>query len=307
MKYAIVVPTYNPGAAWSDWVEAVVGQSVQPEVVIVIDSSSTDGQIGSCEPSAWHIVKIKSAEFDHGGTRNKGFEMAAQHQVDYVVSLTQDSILADQHAIERLLEPFADAQVAAVCGRQLPRADANVRSKFARLFNYLPVSFINLKENIPERGIKTAFMSNSFAAYRLFAFVEVGRFPEKIIFGEDMYLAAKFILAGWKTYYNGEASSVHSHNYSLFEDFRRYFDIGVFHRVTPFLREQFGTASGEGLKFSIKELGYVAKNRFWAIPMVFLEVFTKFVGYKAGYNYKSIPKSIRVKLSLNRKYWKNAR
>ncbi len=130
MSYAIVVPTYNPGAEWSAWVGAVARQSVKPAVVIVIDSSSTDGQIGSCEPSDWRIVKINTLEFDHGATRNKGFEMAARHDVDFIVSLTQDAILADPHAIERLLEPFADARVAAVCGRQLPRHDANARARF---------------------------------------------------------------------------------------------------------------------------------------------------------------------------------
>ena len=303
MSYAIVVPTYNPGSEWGAWVEAVVRQTVKPEAVIVIDSSSTDGQIGSCEPSAWQIVKIKSVEFDHGGTRNMGFEMAAQHQVDYVVSLTQDSILSDNHSIERLLEPFADAQVAAVCGRQLPRADANARARFARLFNYPEVSRVNAMADIRGRGIKTAFMSNSFAAYRLGAYMSEGGFESPIIFGEDMQLAARLILKGWRTVYCSEAETVHSHNNSLKDDFQRYFDMGVFHRQMPALFECFGTATGEGFSFLAGEIKYVWRNNIFELPMVFLEIFTKFTAHQCGLNYAKIPNGLRRRLSLNKKYW----
>ena len=303
MSYAIVVPTYNPGAEWSAWVGAVARQSVKPAVVIVIDSSSTDGQIGSCEPSDWRIVKINTLEFDHGATRNKGFEMAARHDVDFIVSLTQDAILADPHAIERLLEPFADARVAAVCGRQLPRHDANARARFARLFNYPGGSRVNTMADIPERGIKTAFMSNSFAAYRLSAYLGEGGFERPIIFGEDMQLAARLILTGWHTVYCAEAKAIHSHNNGLKADFQRYFDMGVFHRQMPALFEHFGTATGEGFTFFVEEIKYVWHNNIFELPLVFLEVLTKFTAHHCGLNYAKIPNGVRRRLSLNKRYW----
>ncbi len=304
MKYAIVVPTYNPGKEWLLWVEAVKQQSLQPDAVIIIDSSSKDGFVGSFEPAHWHIIVINAIDFDHGGTRNKGFEFAQQFNVDFVVTLTQDSILDSPQSIEKLLTPFSEPQVAAVCGRQLPRKDANVRSRFARLFNYRSVSFENSKADISIRGIKTAFMSNSFAAYRLKAFNEIGKFPEKIIFGEDMYISAKLILADWKTFFCSEACSIHSHNYSLLEDFKRYFDIGVFHQQTPFLYENFGGASSEGFKFLMEELKYVAANNILSLPMVFFEIFVKFIGHKAGLNFRMFPNALRRRMSLNKKFWK---
>lgn len=276
---------------------------MQPAVVIVMDSSSTDGYVGSCEPGSWMVQVLEQHHFDHGGTRNKAFALAATYGVEYVVCLTQDAILADVLAVEKLLEPFADAQVAAVCGRQLPKYDANVRARFARLFNYPQASWENSEDHIPARGIKAAFMSNSFAAYRLSAFLAVDGFPERIIFGEDMYLAARLILSGWKTAYQGDASAVHSHNNTLRDDFRRYFDIGVFHRQTPTLLQNFGKASGEGFHYSIQEIKYVWRNNFLQLPMVFLEIFTKFTAYKLGYHFKLLPVSLIKRMSLNRNYW----
>lgn len=305
MNYAVVVPTYNPGKEWVLWVESVIKQSVQPVIVVVVDSSSTDGYVGSCEPESWHIEKIEAVAFNHGGTRNLGFKIAESFNVDFVVAMTQDSILESSNSIEHILLPFTDQSIAAVCGRQLARSDANVRARFARVFNYPSVSYLNKRDDIKKRGIKVAFMSNSFAAYRLSAFNEVGRFPERIIFGEDMYIASKFIMAGWNTYYNAEACAVHSHDYSLIQDFKRYFDIGVFHKQTSFLYKQFGKPSGEGLRFLLNEFVYVFSERPWCIPSVLAEVISKYVGHKLGLSYRYIPRRIRSKIGLNKKYWMN--
>ena len=78
-------------------------------------------------------------------------------------------------------------------------------------------------------GIKAAFLSNSFAAYRRSALESVGGFPSDTIFGEDTFAAAKMLLNGWKIAYSAEATVYHSHNLTFIEEFRRYFDIGVFH------------------------------------------------------------------------------
>ena len=108
-----------------------------------------------------------------------------------------------------------------------------------------------------ELGIKAAFMSNSFAAYRREALMAVGGFPKHVIFAEDMYVAAKMLMAGWKVVYEGSACCRHSHNYTIIEEFRRYFDMGVFHAREPWIRENFGGAGGEGLRYVKSELKYL--------------------------------------------------
>ncbi|MFE0678513.1 hypothetical protein ACFW26_34910, partial [Streptomyces sp. NPDC058867] len=41
----------------------------------------------------------------------------------------------------------------------------------------------------------------------------------------------------------------HSHSYSIGEEFRRYFDVGVMHARAPWLLDRFGKAEGEGKRF----------------------------------------------------------
>ncbi|WP_446919828.1 glycosyltransferase family 2 protein, partial [Klebsiella pneumoniae] len=166
---------------------------------------------------------------------------------------TQDAI-PEMHFIENISQAFDDPNVACAYGRQLPHEGANSLAKHARSFNYSSHGYVCGKENIPEMGIKTVFMSNSFSAYRLSIFQELGGFPSNTILCEDMYYAAKAVLAGYKIAYVPSAIVYHSHNYTPIEEFKRYFDIGVFHTDEQWIREKFGNAGGEGKKFIISEL-----------------------------------------------------
>src|SRR5690606_22126597 len=127
-----------------------------------------------------------------------------------------------------LVAAFNDPAVAVAYGRQLPHHVANPIAAHARLFNYGARSYVAGMEDATRMGIKTVFASNSFAAYRAATFKELGGFPERTILSEDMYLAARSVLAGGKVAYVAEACVRHSHNYTPLEEFRRYFDIGVF-------------------------------------------------------------------------------
>lgn len=84
----------------------------------------------------------------------------------------------------------------------------------ARNFNYSSKSIVKSKADIEKFGIKTVFMSNSFAAYRRSVFEELSGFPEHTILAEDMFMAAKMIQAGYKVAYCAEAVVRHSHNYT---------------------------------------------------------------------------------------------
>lgn len=59
-----------------------------------------------------------------------------------------------------------------------------------------------------------------------------------------MYFAAQAVITGYKVAYVSEARVRHSHNYSVMEEFKRYFDIGVFHCEQPWIRDKFGGAGG---------------------------------------------------------------
>jgi rhamnosyltransferase len=292
---------------WSSWIKSLESQSSVKFDTIQIDSSSEDGSKQHSKDAGYYVITIPKSEFNHAGTRNKAAREAKEkYNPDILVFLTQDALLESKEALNNILKPFEDEGISAVCGRQLPHADADPIAKHSRLFNYKSSSFQNAREDIASRGLKTAYMSNSFAAYRYTSFEECGGFPEGLIFGEDMFLAAKMILAGYKTYYAGDATVKHSHNYTLKEEFCRYFDIGVFHSSQPFLLEEFGNPSGEGLKFAFSEFKYCLKHggTYWAINSI-IRTGLKFFGYKLGKVYQALPIGLNQRLSMDTNYWKN--
>lgn len=245
-RIACIVPTYNGRKDLARLLDSLAGQTAEFDTFIV-DSSSKDGTLELARERVSNVTVISSVEFNHGGTRQL---MIDKHPgYDIYVYLTQDACLAEKTAIEQLVKPFSDPKVGAVCGRQLPHLDATPLAQHARLFNYPEGVQIKVMADAPSLGIKTAFMSNSFAAYRGAALKAAGGFPVHVIFAEDMYLTAKMLMQGWKVAYAGDAQCRHSHNYTLMEEFKRYFDMGVFHAREPWIRENFGGAGGEGLRY----------------------------------------------------------
>lgn len=303
MNFAVIVPTLNPGPAWQAWLEAFAEQSVQPVQAVVIDSGSSGPEIEQSQKYGFEIIRIAKSEFNHGGTR----QLAVQHlrsDCDVVVFLTQDAILASPMALKNLLAAFDDASVAAAYGRQLPHKGAGPLGAHARHFNYGSVSSMRSISVVPDLGFKTCFISNSFAAYRVADLMAVGGFPSDVILGEDTCVAAKLILDGKKVAYVADACVYHSHDYTILEEFRRYFDTGVLHAQQPWLIESFGGASGEGKRFVVSELRYLGKNALYLIPSALIRTFMKLLGYRLGRAYKQLPESVLPKLSMHKGFWR---
>ena len=112
----------------------------------------------------------------------------------------------------------------------MPRTVARGIERHARLTNYPPASETRSLEDRARSGVKTVFCSDSFAAYRTAALAAVGGFPEDAFFAEDQLVAGQMLIKGWRIAYRGDAEVIHSHGYTIAEEFRRYFDVGVFHR-----------------------------------------------------------------------------
>lgn len=300
LKVACIIPTYNGRHELQRLLDSIQGQTASIDVFIV-DSSSSDGTADFARSRCSNVLSIPSREFNHGGTRQLMVERNPGY--DVYVFLTQDACLHEPQAIERIVAPFEDNKVAAVCGRQLPHQDANALAQHARAFNYPKNSRIKTLADASELGIKTAFMSNSFAAYRRDAMMEIGGFPKHVIFAEDMYATAKMLLKGWKVVYEGRASCRHSHNYTIAEEFRRYFDMGVFHAREPWIRETFGGAGGEGLRYVKSELKYLGLARLHIWPSAILRNACKLMAYKLGQKEQYLPINIKKKLGMYKGYW----
>lgn len=304
LQFVLCVPTCNAGNQWKDWIAAYQSQSLKADKVIVIDSSSSDNTVKLAEEAGFSVYSIPQTIFNHGRTRNQAVEFSRSF-TDVVVFMTQDAILASPDSLANLLAPFVDPEVAAVCGRQLPHHEATPLAVHARYFNYPSESRVRTMTDISALGIKTAFMSNSFAAYRLSVFDKLGGFPDNTILAEDMYLTAKMILSGYKVAYCAEATVFHSHNYTLKQEFQRYFDTGVFQQKQTWIQQTFGKAASEGKKFVLSELKFLVKNAPHWLPKALLSTLAKWIGFKLGYHYQTLPYAWRKALSMHKGYWKD--
>jgi len=301
-QVVVLIPTLNPGHSFAQFLYSLLAQTMRPASCVVIDSGSADGAPEMALAAGLTVHRIARADFNHGTTRQQAIEQFAA-DADVVVFLTQDAVLADPTALQKLVEALDDPNVAAAYGRQLPSMGATPAASHARLFNYPAIGHTRRWADVSVFGIKTCFLSNAFAAYRLNALREVGGFPVNVILGEDMHLAARLLKAGHGIRYQADAKVYHSHNYSLLAEFRRYFDTGVFHAQHPWLTKDFGSVGREGRRFLISEMVYLCKHAPWRLPETVCRTALKALGYRLGLRYAALPQRLCSGMSMHKGYW----
>jgi len=299
---SLIIPTLNAGGLLGKLLDAVEAQTARPDEVLVVDSSSDDDTVNIAESHGARVITVARAEFDHGGTRTLA---AREARGDLLVFMTQDALLADSHSIEKLVHPFSQREkTAAVFGNQIPHPGASPLSAYLRAFNYPGESYRRSRGDAARYGIKTAFLSNSFAAYRRGALEEVGWFKEDLILGEDTYTGARLLLAGYEIEYVAEAVAYHSHEYGVAQEFRRYFDIGVFHSSEDWIIKEFGRAESEGGRYIRSGLSYLSSHGLRRmIPGFIARGAAKYLGYRLGRSFKRLPSSFATMCSMHRGWW----
>jgi rhamnosyltransferase len=288
VKIGLIIPTLNAGDNFVDLLNSIEMQGCNFHRKLIIDSGSIDKTLEFAKKYKYEILSISQADFNHGGTRKQAIEHFKD--IDVALLLTQDVVLYDDNSVINLVKILENKEVGAAYGRQLPYKDASLLSSQARLFNYPDKSEIRSYLDKERIGIKTTFLSDSFAVYRCSSLKEVGGFPTNVIIAEDMYVAAKMLLKNYKIAYVADARVYHSHEYTLLQEFRRYFDTGVFQAREAWIRKNFGNAEGEGLKLVKNQTIYLYREKeYFAIIRAVLANIVKFIGYRLGVFEKFLP------------------
>ena len=280
MSLSVVIPTLNAESSLDMLLAALESQSLKPDEILIIDSSSKDQTVKIAErhPTTRTLV-IPKAQFSHGGTRDLGIQST---KGDLIVFMTQDAIPTSETLLEKLTEPLAGEKTVAAYARQLPKAEASAREKLVRSFNYRANSENHTLADLPEKGIKTFFLSDVCAAYRRKEYLELGGFERDVTTNEDMFYAARAIRAGYTIAYAAEAEVYHSHDFSLKEQYER-------NRLQGYEierhRELLGNASstGEGLRMLKQVTGQLAKQgKLLSITRLILDCGARYTGSRAG-------------------------
>jgi rhamnosyltransferase len=296
----VIVPTLNAAVYWPRFAPALLA-CVSADQVLVVDSSSTDGTPDLARQAGFQLVSINRADFSHGGTRQMAVEMLSD--ADFLVFLTQDAVLADPQSIAKLIKAFDDPMVGVAYGRQLPKQGASAIEAHARLFNYPQTAEVRDLSCRKRLGFKAVFVSNSFSAYRRSALMAIGGFRSAVILSEDTLAAANMLIAGWKIAYAADARVYHSHSYTWLQEFKRYFDIGVFHSREQWLLNRFGRTSGEGRRFVISELSFLLDHAPWQIPSAVMRTLLKLMAYRLGRIEDRLTPEVKRHLSMHHQFW----
>jgi rhamnosyltransferase len=261
VSVGVLIPTLNGQETIQECLKPLIASSLRPKI-LVIDSGSTDGTLEIVKDLGVEVQAIPRSSFGHGKTRERGRQALS---CDIFVTLTQDAIAEDVTFLEKLVAPILQKRSSLAYARQVPREGAGFFEAFSRQFFYPKRS--EIREQNP-------FFSNSAAAYCNKALDEVGGF-EDVPFGEDTLVASKILKKGLRLAYVAESKVIHSHNFTLFQEFKRHIEIGRVRRKL----EQDGALGREYVK---KIFVKILKEKPFLIPYGVCHVFCKWLGYKVG-------------------------
>lgn len=198
------------------------------------------------------------------------------------IYMTQDALPANERMIGALLQPFANEKVALVTARQLPRGNARRFEQLVRSYRYPPHSNIRSEANIKTDGINAFFASDVCSAYRRDALNSIGGFPEPCKTNEDMLAAERLLRAGYLVAYEAASCVFHSHNFTLSEEYRRNYLIGVF--LNEYSEElSIESEIGEGTSLAKNVVGTLLSEHNYSEAAAFiLDCGARFLGNRMG-------------------------
>lgn len=230
---SIILPVKNGAHKLKDLLPAIKAQKIGDQIeIIAVDSESQDESVKLLREADATVVSIDPRSFNHGLTRNLATKYA---NGSILVFLNQSTLPADEHWLANLVRPFeSDASLSAVCGRVLPRRDAdlltvretlnNVNASTERLVTQITdwTAYRSLKPEILRAFVNFHTLS---AAIRADVFRRV---PFRAAdFGEDLIWGKEALESGLRIQFEPSSVALHSHNYSLLEILRRNFDDAV--------------------------------------------------------------------------------
>lgn len=267
--------------------------------ILVVDSSSDDGTAELARKMGADLLSIPRSEFNHGATR----ELARRTLgTDIVIMMTQDARPLGPELVDKLVKPIIRGQASVAYARQLPRDGADFLEAFPRKFNYREESEIRSIEDVTRFGAHTFFCSNSCAAWSNCALDSIGGFAPTLAL-EDTIATARLLRLGHRVAYCADALVVHSHRYTLAEEFRRHFDTGYVRGLHKNILFSGEGDERRGATYAAEMLRVLAHSHFQLIPYAMTNVMVKYFGYRLGFHGHRLPVWLKSRISRQPQFW----
>jgi hypothetical protein len=208
---SVIVLNYNGRGFLNGCLTSLASQTYSDFEVIVVDNGSRDGSPEYIEENyPWVRLAKNDENLGFAGGTNVGIRAA---KGEFVITLNNDS-RADSRFIEELIKPMADPEVG-VCAAKMLFPDGRINSAGICISRSGAAWDRGMFE--PDRG-QYEFVEEVFGAcagaalYRREMLDEIGLFDEDFfLYLEDVDLAFRARLAGWKCIYVPGARVIHHH------------------------------------------------------------------------------------------------
>lgn len=248
----IICPLYNAAVFIAPLHASLLNQkNVKIANIHYVLTESSDGTEDYLKENKINYKKIKKNEFSHSLTREKE---AMKSTADILVFISQDAVIADDLWLHKLTKDIDGKEIVATYSRQITKYK-NLE-KYTREVNYPAKSIVKSQKDIEKYGLKTFFFSDVASAIDAKVFKRLkGYDGKKLPISEDMYIAYKIIMAGYKIKYCADSVVYHSHKFTLKQIYDRYKLTGQFFKENNYL-DQYGTTnSGKKLaKYVFKRI-----------------------------------------------------
>lgn len=278
MNIEIICPLYNA----EEYVENLdnslkIQKNVEIKKITYILTRSTDNTEKILKKIKASYTMVEPKDFSHSLTRENA---AMKSNADILVFITQDIEIKNDDWLEKLVQPIINNEAEACYSRQLTKY--NNIEKYTREKNYPEESFIVSKADIEKMGLRTFFFSDASAAIKTEVFQKLNGYDQKKLeLSEDMYIAYKIIMNSYRIKYCADSIVYHSHDFTLKQLYKRYYDTGVFFKKNAYL-DKYGTnKTGGGLATYILKRAIQDKN-IKVILEFFPNMIARFIGMKMG-------------------------
>jgi len=214
----IVIPNYNGKAFISGCLNSIRNQTYRYSSTIVVDNGSTDGSVEYIRQNFdWVNVVPLNENRGYAGGVNEGIRLALESRNVEQIGIINNDAVMERNWLEVLLAFMEKNPAVASCqGKVL-----FTTSKRINTLGISPLpdgSALNLGIGLDDRSLpdfEVFGVSGAAALYRVAAMREAGLFDDEFFaYMEDVDMAWRLRLHGWKSFLVGDAIVHHVHSLS---------------------------------------------------------------------------------------------
>jgi len=209
---SVVVVNYNGKKFLDDCLSSLDHQTFRNFEVILVDNGSSDGSIAFTRGKYPGVIIVENgANLGFAGGTNSGIRVA---NGEFVFTLNNDTI-SDPQMLEEIVRPMLFDSRVGVCGSKMLLPDGRINSTAICISRSGAAWDRGMGEPDNDRYDEQEEVFGACAGaalYRRSMLVEIGLFDEDFfLYSEDVDLAFRAQLAGWKCMYVPSARVVHVH------------------------------------------------------------------------------------------------